>query len=57
MDKQFGAQLQETKVNEATKTMKPGRGALFGTQGPSKYNFEGEKAHKYFNKIDTSYMM
>jgi len=33
------------------------RGALFGSNGAAGQNFAAEKAHKYFNKIDTGYLM
>ena len=35
----------------------PKRGALFGQTGAAKYDPVADKAHKYFNLIDTSYLM
>ena len=56
MERQFADKISSAEVNEATVAPKRG-GALFGQRNAASHNFDKEKAHKYFNRIDTSYMM
>lgn len=57
MQNQFAEKIKTTQVNPGIDSTKPGRGALFGQSGAGKYNLAAEKKHKYFNRIDTDYLM
>ena len=56
MNEQFADQIAAAEVNHSA-VQKPFRGALFGSSAPARYDLAGVKAHKYFNQIDTSYLM
>lgn len=56
MNKQYADQIEKAEVNVAKVSRPPGRGALFGVS-PAEKNFTAEKAHKYFNRIDTTFLM
>ena len=56
MNAQFADKIEQAEVNTSS-VNKPLRGALFGQTGASRQNYEAEKAHKYFNRIDTSHLM